>query len=132
MRLDEKNIELALKICKLYTTNKYSTISSILNSKELTEYNLTTYKITDMLHSAIKYNLVDDESANIIKEKAIAHSERKSGVTNFSKVRNFYENLFTERELDKKNFPNGHIKKSNNDTKVTDINLKKYEQLQLF
>lgn len=107
MTCHQNDILIIQKVCTLYAASNFSTLENISKNVELQKYELSSKKLTDILHSAIKYNLIDDATANFIKDKVIRHSERKGSSTNY-KLRESYEKLFEERKQDKKAFPHGH------------------------
>ena len=79
-------------------------MSDIVGMSEFREYNLTRKNVTDMLHMAITDNIVDDYTAEEIRDKAIGHSERAYGKINY-KMRALYADLFKERSENKKSTP---------------------------
>lgn len=103
----ENDIPIVKKVCCLYTYSNFKTMENVLNDDELSKYNLTEKKIAEILHLAIKFNIVDDDTAYLIRENAIRHSELKSKCKN-TKLRKLYDNLFKDRVQDKIDFPNGH------------------------
>ena len=128
IKLNKENIAISKYLCKLYISSKYETFASICKEQRVRHLNLTEYNARMYIHLAISRNLVSDEIAKQIIDKAICHSERKTGHRN-DKTRKFYDKLLKERASDKATFPNGHTTSAL--TQKIDFKADKGEQISL-
>lgn len=83
------------RVCEKYAFDRFSTRQSIVEDEEFMYKKLNPNKVTKYLHLGISLNIVDDETAEAIKQKAINNSARYSGST--YKIKETYRLLFIER-----------------------------------
>lgn len=83
------------RVCEKYAFDRFSTRQSIVEDEEFMYKKLNPNKVTKYLHLGISLNIVDDETAEAIQQKAINNSARHSGST--YKIKETYRQLFIER-----------------------------------
>lgn len=93
--------KLILEIVRRYLDENLATMQSISDSFKDENIKMSTSKVSEALHLAISQNIVSDNIARDIANKAIANSKRHSGSDR--KIRQKYEELFFIREEVKKN-----------------------------
>lgn len=94
---DVKTIKI---VCEKYAYERFSTLQTIAEDEELIEKKLSPSKISKYLHLGITRNIIDDITAEMIKQKAINNSTRYTG--SGQKITDTYRRLFKEREQFKK------------------------------
>lgn len=93
--------KLILEIVRRYLAENLATMQSISDSFKDENIKMSTSKVSEALHLAISQNIVSDNIARDIANKAIANSKRHSGSDR--KINQKYEELFLIREEVKKN-----------------------------
>lgn len=111
------------RVCEKYAFERMSTRESIATDEEFIYKKLTPNKVSKYLHLGISLNIVDDETAKAIEQKAINNSARHSGST--YKIKETYRQLFIERnkvkqqekqEKEQKIKPNNTISRKEQDS----------------